>query len=406
MAVWLSVQRQICPVKRLHALSPWTAQVIIRRTIWPAILLMAAAIFPFGDLAGAQTGDAETPRQRGGIDMIKQPDFAALKTLPLIKVIERGTAEYTLRLPAPEPVSPRPGATSAFARIEGLDPDLRRLVWLTWLLKCWGPDEKEGLHTFFYLWGGDRAPQVRDALFEAGLLKQDRIFRRAMAAFGPHYPLERKARSPFFGWSQPAKQIDATTSIPAPLNAFDMKIMALGAVFGARDDYGRGIENFVRNNPALMAWADGVRAKFPDDMRLQWLTGRLSIAAPAAMAAIIAEWPAAYRRLYLLDLFNKEMLNGGVHQFFLNSSGDLAPQVAAALREAGLPRHADAVERGVAMFPAPYPVDRQMRGRYFFANGETTDWDKELDALTGDVDDGAIGAAMLAIAGREDLLPR
>ena len=58
------------------------------------------------------------------------------------------------------------------------------------------------------------------------------------------------------------------------------------------------------------------------------------------------------------------------------------------------------------MFPAPYPVDRQVRGRYFFANGETTDWDKRLDALTGDVDDGAIGAAMLAIARREDLLPK
>ena len=58
------------------------------------------------------------------------------------------------------------------------------------------------------------------------------------------------------------------------------------------------------------------------------------------------------------------------------------------------------------MFPAPYPVDRPAPGRYFFANGETTDWDRKLDALTGDVDDGAIGAAMLAIAKREDLLPK
>jgi hypothetical protein len=48
-------------------------------------------------------------------------------------------------------------------------------------------------------------------------------------------------------------------------------------------------------------------------------------------------------------------------------------------------------------------VDRQLRGRYFFANGETKDWDKQLDALTGDVDD---GAAMPAIARREGLLPK
>jgi hypothetical protein len=42
----------------------------------------------------------------------------------------------------------------------------------------------------------------------------------------------------------------------------------------------------------------------------------------------------------------------------------------------------------------------------FFASGETTDWDGRRDALAGKVDDGAIGAAMLAIARRESLSPR
>jgi hypothetical protein len=58
------------------------------------------------------------------------------------------------------------------------------------------------------------------------------------------------------------------------------------------------------------------------------------------------------------------------------------------------------------MFASPYPVDRQIRSRYFFVNGETTEWDNKLDALTAEVDDGAIGAAMLAIAKREGLLPK
>jgi hypothetical protein len=58
------------------------------------------------------------------------------------------------------------------------------------------------------------------------------------------------------------------------------------------------------------------------------------------------------------------------------------------------------------MFPTPYPVDRPVRGRYLFADGETTDWDNKLDALTSDVDDGAIDLAMLAIARRAGLSPR
>jgi putrescine transport system substrate-binding protein len=47
-------------------------------------------------------------------------------------------------------------------------------------------------------------------------------------------------------------------------------------------------------------------------------------------------------------------------------------------------------------------VDRQAPGRYFFINGEATDWDRKRDALTADVDDGA----MPAIAWREGLSPQ
>jgi hypothetical protein len=64
------------------------------------------------------------------------------------------------------------------------------------------------------------------------------------------------------------------------------------------------------------------------------------------------------------------------------------------------------VEKGMAMFPAPYPMDLGARRRYVSAREKTTDWDEKLDALTADVDDGAINAAMLAIAKREDVLPK
>lgn len=406
----------IIPNSHLSRKSPQTShragarQVIIHLRNWATVFLLASASLAPGGPAQAD----EAPRNdKDGAARLPTPlDFATLKTLPLIETIERGTREYTLFLPDPDafgaraPVAvPASGRARALARIEGLPPDLRRLVWLTWLLDCWGGKDTEGLHTFFYLWGGDDAFQVRDALFEAGLLSQDRVFRQAMAAFGPLYPADRKTRAPFFAWSQPATRIDATTTMPQPLNAFDEKLMALSVAFGSREAYVRAIEKFVAATPNLRDWVNAQRAKLSDETRLAWLTGQLS-ASPEAMAARIASWPAPYRQLYLIDLFNKEMLNGGVHQFFLNSSGALAPEVANALREAGLPKHAAAVEQGIAMFAAPYPADRKVRGRYFFVNGETTDWDKQLDALTAEVDDGAIGAAMLAIARREGVLPQ
>ena len=371
-----------------------------------AIVSMIAALAWGGAISAAHS--AEAPPQNGG-EMAAGPDFETLKTIPLISIVETAARTYTLLLPMADDATPafvRENSDKVLVRINDLDPELRRLVWLTWILSCWGPEDNEGLHTFFFLWGGDYAPETLDALTASGLQRQAAIFREAMAAFGPNYPVSRTAREMFFAWSRPGIRIDETTSIPQPLNAFDHKIMDLSASFGSRADYRRAIEEVVRRTPTLLAWANQARAKISDQDRLQWLTERLWVDTPEHMAKRIATWPAAYRQLYLLDLFNGEMLNGGVHQFFSNSSGDLALEVVVALREANLPKHADAVQKGVDMFAAPYPVDRQIRDGYFFGNGETTEWDNKLDALTADVDDGAIATAMLAIAKREGLLPK
>jgi hypothetical protein len=51
-------------------------------------------------------------------------------------------------------------------------------------------------------------------------------------------------------------------------------------------------------------------------------------------------------------------------------------------------------------------VDTQIRSRYFFVNGETTEWDNSLGALAADVDDGAIGAATRAIAKRDGVMSK
>lgn len=127
---------------------------------------------------------------------------------------------------------------------------------------------------------------------------------------------------------------------------------------------------------------------------------------PEDMGPVLRAWPRPYQVLCLLDQFNEEMLNGSVHQFFYNSTGALAPEVAVALREVGLPKHAAAVERGIAMFRPPYPRDTNRRRADYFIHDGTTAFDEALEALTGDVDDGAIPTAMLALAKREGILPR
>jgi hypothetical protein len=155
----------------------------------------------------------------------------------------------------------------------------------------------------------------------------------------------------------------------------------------------------------LTAEAENELSKMPADEGLDWLRMRLIEAAFPDEATTVATWPKAYRQLFLLNLFEGEVLNGGLHQFFFNSTGDFAPQIALTLREVGMTNYAEAVEKGMAMFPQPYPVDLGARRRYFSPNAtKTTDWDRGLDALTPDVEDSAINAAMLAIAKREGLL--
>jgi hypothetical protein len=66
------------------------------------------------------------------------------------------------------------------------------------------------------------------------------------------------------------------------------------------------------------------------------------------------------------DLFaahwcQSEVRNGGFHQFFMNSTGVLAPEAAAGFRAIGMPRSAAIVTEAMGFFATPYPRDRQAR---------------------------------------------
>ena len=58
------------------------------------------------------------------------------------------------------------------------------------------------------------------------------------------------------------------------------------------------------------------------------------------------------------------------------------------------------------MFRSPYPRNTEQRRAQYFAQSGTTPFDEALNGLTGDVDDGAIGPAMISLANRQNIMPR
>lgn len=56
-----------------------------------------------------------------------------------------------------------------------------------------------------------------------------------------------------------------------------------------------------------------------------------------------------------------EFENGGLVQFFINSTGILAPEAVASLRRMDLPEAAEALNKAVESFGFPYPRDKEDR---------------------------------------------
>jgi len=77
-----------------------------------------------------------------------------------------------------------------------------------------------------------------------------------------------------------------------------------------------------------------------------------------------AELSPAECVVVLVDRVEREVNNGGFHQFYFNSAGDCATETPAALRAIGAYQVAAVVEQANALFPggAP-PVDRSERQR-------------------------------------------
>lgn len=90
----------------------------------------------------------------------------------------------------------------------------------------------------------------------------------------------------------------------------------------------------------------------------------------AAFRKSFAAVPPRIGHLIAVSWCDAEVCNGGFHQFFLNSTGVLAPEAVLGFRAVGLEECADLVEIATGKFPAPYPRDHEQRNR-------------ALDALSG-----------------------
>jgi hypothetical protein len=330
--------------------------------------------------------------------------------IPFWTLIEHTVGRYSVRdiLDPPE----------KFLRsLEPLDPGLRTLALLHSLHNGLGAD---GLHTYFYLKGGQNAPAVRDALQSAGFAREHALFAEAMALFGDTYPVDSDARARRFGYATSTQE----------LNDFDRGLLALSKRFGSREAWTGIIVGYVNRTPALWKRIEAVRGTLGEMRRFEHLTQ--SLLAPIdfwkpytdvqrKLAALTKE----QRTLLVLAAFNSEFENGGVHQVFYNAEGSIAPEVQEALAGIGLARQAELVARAIAMFKAPYPRDTEKRREtHFHDHDGWNDWDRQLSELTdafyaldggpqvlhigGDTQiQGGPGLrhAMLAFAKHHDMLP-
>ena len=212
-----------------------------------------------------------------------------------------------------------------------------------------------------------KAEPILRALLEAGLTRQAESFRTAM-------------------------------SLASDENADFAALLGCPEVGGEFADV---IAAYVARTPALAAWVARVRATLDDDERMYWLVKQLAAMSEEARAQL----PKALNTIHAISYFEGQVSNGGIHQAFFNSSGDLAPEVVAGLHALGLIAHAEIVERGIAMFSTPYPRDTGLRRDTDFREGGN-EWHNRLAALGQDWDFDAIQPSLIELARHEGVLPK
>jgi hypothetical protein len=109
--------------------------------------------------------------------------------------------------------------------------------------------------------------------------------------------------------------------------------------------------------------------------------------------------PEPVGQLLAVTWCQSEVCNGGFHQFFMNSTGVLAPEAALGFRAINMPALAEMLEKAMAVLGTPYPREQEQRQRVLARLGEGADDDAEREWNPFyDLDDGFFAAI------RNDLL--
>lgn len=87
--------------------------------------------------------------------------------------------------------------------------------------------------------------------------------------------------------------------------------------------------------------------------------------------------PDIERTLFAVHFCQSEVRNGGLHQFFSNPTGVLAPEAGDGFDRIGLPNAGAILREAMAFFGTPYPRERERRkGVLESLKGKTRkDWD-------------------------------
>lgn len=206
----------------------------------------------------------------------------------------------------------------------------------------------------------------------------------------------------YWQWSDGAGNI-VSAAIDAGLN------QANAAFLAAKPDLMDAAVALAGTDPAYSARLETLRVEAADDQRLSYLMRLIWSCAesdwwtPEEADTALAVLPRAQRDLLLADYLLAEVFNGGVHQYFSNSSGTLAPETADVLERMGLHEHGRALRQAMALYGADYPRDTDAR------RAMMQDWneakDEALNAPTAIMDDGQVLNAMIAHARQSGLLP-
>lgn len=342
--------------------------------------------------------DSAKPKRACNVDSFKE--------YPMREALKR----KALPLEMPEIFFKKPGADSATwvppdektrkdALARGLatfSPEERSIMMLA-IISHW-MNGKDPMIGFFVLPQGIYYDETVKALDEMGLTKHAALFREGRALFGTDYGTREQR---YDRWS------DGQGGIRDQM--LDTHLFVLSKRWAHLPDLLYIATRRIAASPTLSAIHEPLRASTPDDTRLSYLGFGLwncvdHYGPPDDVSARLKELPDAYRHIVVTFIFQAEMLNGSVEQFFFNSSGGLAPDVVLALRAMRLPKHAAAVQKAIDSFPKPFPRELGKRRAIMSAAGQ--DFRMALDILTGDVDDGALQLAMIRMARDAGILPK